>query len=174
MLPEEYNQKHGASLCVGSAASTWRRGTRERFESGDRGFAIGAGDQDMADGRRVSHGLDDLFVERAADDDGAGARVLQDVLVVGCRPARIQRHRHGANLDCAKKRVDELRAVEHQQQHALLGADTQLLEHRPDAVDLVVQLLIRNAAIAALDRYGGATAFVEMAVDEVTGGVERS
>ena len=63
-----------------------------------------------------------LWQQRLADDDHARPAVVQDVLVVGRLPQRVDRHRHRADLDRAEEAVGELRAVEQQQQDALFDA----------------------------------------------------
>ena len=95
----------------------------------------------MADPRAPSHGIDDARPQRVGDDDDARARVVEDEFVVSGRPERVDRNRHGADLDRAEEAVDHLRRIEHQQQDALFRTHAEpLAKRRAHAIDLFVQL----------------------------------
>ena len=83
-------------------------------------------------------------------------RIAQHVPVVGRLPERVQRDRHGADLDRAEEAVDELGAVEQQQQHPLLGPHAEAAQRVAEAVDAPQQLVVGDPLVAALDRDVGA------------------
>jgi hypothetical protein len=114
-----------------------------------------------------------LWQQRFADDDHPGAAVVQDVLVVGRLPQRVGRHRDGADLDRAKKRVDELRAVEQQQQDALLDAHVEhVAQGVAESIDVVEHLTIRDPLGPKLDGDVAAASFGDVAIDEPCRDVE--
>ena len=79
------------------------------------------------------------------------------------------------DLDCAEEAVDHLRRIEHQQQDALLLAHAEpLAERRAQAIDLFVQLAVRDPPIAAFDCDRAGATLLEVPVDEVGGGVHFS
>ena len=109
-----------------------------------------------------------------ADDDDPCRRVAKHELVVGRGPPRVQRHGNRADLDRAKKGRDHLRTVAHDQEHALFGAHVQRhLQRVADPVDLIEQVPITQPTIGTFDRGRRFTPLLDVAVDEVRGGVEH-
>ncbi len=106
------------------------------------------------------------------DDDRGGARILNHVRVVGRLPQRVERNRHGADLDRTEKTVRERGPVEHQQQDAVLRPDAERAQRRSGAVHVAQQVVVRDALISTFDRDAAAAAFGDVAVDEMRRRVE--
>src|SRR5207247_10507323 len=111
--------------------------------------------------------------ELGADDQNARPRMVENVSVIGRLPQRVDRNGYSADLDRAKEAVRERRAVEQQEDDALLGPDAEPIAQRAAApVDAVQKLPVRDTLIAAFDGDRRAAALEHVPVDEVSGSVE--
>ena len=82
---------------------------------------------------------------------------------------RIERDRHEAGTDRAPEQDGEIDRIEHDHRDAVLAAQPEPLEHRPDARGGVAQLAIGDGA-GGIDEGGlAAPPLGNVAVDEVDG-----
>ena len=111
-----------------------------------------------------------LRQQRLADDDHAGTRVVQDVLVVGWLEQRAGGDGHRADLDRAEESVGILGAIQQQQQHALFDAHLQLcFERVAEAVHALEHLPVGDLLVArvGLDSHVVAAPFGYVSIDEI-------
>ena len=114
-----------------------------------------------------------LGKQRRADDQHAGARIVEDVAILGGLPQRVDRNRHRADLDRAEEAAGEVRRIEQQQRDPLFPPHAEMVAQRAaGAVDALQQLLKRDALVAALDGDLRAAAFADVAIDKMRGDVE--
>ena len=110
--------------------------------------------------------------QRFADDGNARAAIVEDVLVVLGFRLRIDGHGHGADLDCAKKGVEELRRVQKQKENALLRANSESEQGIAGAVGFFQQLLISDTLVATFDSNLRTAALLDVAIHEVGRNIE--
>ena len=164
-----------------------------RIPAGRLGFQIGGslGQQPVEPGVRAgrlgaAHHIDvakraplaggnllDLGQKRGAHDQHTRTRIVNDVLIVGRLPQRVQRNRHRARLDRAEEAVDEIGAVEEKQQDALLGPDVDSAQRTAEPIHASQHLVVGDTGVAAFDRDVRAAPFLDVAVDEMGRDVER-
>ena len=134
-----------------------------------------ADDHDVLERRDVAaRDRGDARQQVCVDDRDAGAGIVENVAVVGRLPQRVQRDRHGADLDRAEERGGEGRRVEEEEDDAFFRPDAEsVAEGAAAAVDPLGQVGVRHPLVAALDRHRRAPALGGVAIDEVARGVER-
>src|SRR5262249_41509240 len=102
------------------------------------------------------------------DHGNAGSRVIQQELVVGGAQQRVDGDRHGTDFYCTEKTVSKFGSVRKQEQEALFHARAKFFAKCvAEAVDVVVELRIRDALVSAFNGDAVPAGFSDVAVDEV-------
>src|SRR5579859_1749753 len=94
-----------------------------------------------------------------ADYGDTRAAVVQDVFVILGFRLRVDGNGDGADLDCAKKGVEELRRVQQEKEDTLFGAHAERQKGIADAIGSFQQLLISDPLVATFDSDLRAAAF---------------
>lgn len=111
--------------------------------------------------------------QRLAYNGDASAAIVEDVLVVLQLGLRIDGNSHCADLDRAEKGVEKFGRVQKQKKDAFFGTNAESQKNVADAVGIFQELQIGDALVAAFDGDFGAAAFLDIAVHEVSGDIER-
>src|SRR5580658_2840071 len=111
--------------------------------------------------------------KRLADQSNARAAVVENVFVVLRLCLRVDGYGDSADLDRAEEGVKELRRIQEQEENTLFGTNAEGEQGRADAVGSFEQLLIGDLLVAALDGDLRPAAFLDVAIHEVCGDIER-
>ena len=111
--------------------------------------------------------------QRFANQGDACAAVVEDVLVVLRFRLRVDRDGDSADLDRAEEGVQELRRIQEQEKNALFGTNAESEQSITDAVGSFEQLPIGDPLFAALDGDFRPAPFLDVAIHEVCGDIER-
>jgi hypothetical protein len=104
--------------------------------------------------------------------DGRSA-VVEQVFIVGRFEQRIHGDRDGPDFNGAEKCIDAFGTVGHDDRDSFLHPDAER-EHRvPETVDILVKTAVGDHDVVANDRLLVRSAFLQMAVDEYGGGIQR-
>ena len=135
---------------------------------------IGTADDDM---HQVWHRVDqgcERRQQRLRHEQRPRARVPQHVVVVAGGQLRVDGDRNDSRLDRAEERRREVDRIVERQQDPLLAANAQPGQCVGKAVDASGELLVRGASGVVDIRKLPAAAGVEIAADQVGGGVEHT
>src|SRR5689334_650337 len=106
------------------------------------------------------------------DHRGLRAAVSQEVQIVGTAHQRVHRNGHGADLDGAPERAEELGRVEAQHEDAVLHLHAELTKRVARPVDEVVHVAIAQRSTFIVKRGGVRAALLDVAIDEPRRDVE--
>lgn len=111
--------------------------------------------------------------KRLADYSNPRAAVVEDVFIVLRLCLRVGGDGDCADLDRAEEGVEELRRIQEQEENALFGTNPEGEQGIAHAVGSFQQLLIGDPLVAALDGDFRRAAFLDVAIHEVRGDIER-
>jgi hypothetical protein len=115
----------------------------------------------------------DLWKQWLADDQHDRAGVLQKVAIIRFFQEGVDGHGNRADFQRAEKSVGECRTIQHQHHHAFFGSHVEPIPQRAaKSIDSLEQLGVGDAFVAAFDCDAVATAFCNVSIDEMGGGVE--
>ncbi len=132
--------------------------------------AVLASDNHLKPGMPLENGRE-AGEQLRRDDEETRPAVAQHEIVVGGGQQGVDRNRHDPRLDCAEKGGREIDAVEQAVQDALLRQDAHRGDEIGEAVDALGEIGIAVGAAIVADGDLLRPAGVEVAADEIDGGV---
>ena len=132
-------------------------------------LAVVAGHDDMLEVRAVADDLGEFRQQLIGDDQHPGAAVVQHEAIVVLGHQRIDRDRHGAELDGAEKCDRPIDRIEHAKQNAILAADAEGAQHAAEAIGAVGELAVGQRFPRVDEGDFRRAAGVEIALEDVGG-----